>query len=1062
MTPVVAAVTVSSMAERGRAPKRRRVASLVLFAAAVAVLPVIQVVRARSELPQLGVLQGDPHALDDGYRHYVVALSGTPTADLGIAARGPAGATPAAPPADPATRLEIPVAERNGRITPEALDAVSTRGRVVEIARRADGRLVAVVEDLTSLPPDAGLVPLPASREPAAGATGDGPAQLLAVPGTRHVESRAPGVFVVTTSAGPDAYRDVPGVGSVETDPIATVASDDTYWSSQWHLENTGQRIAGVDGVPGTDLGVTDAWAVADGGGRVVAVIDTGTDISHPDLAGSLWHNPRETCGNNVDDDGNGYVDDCVGWDFFNDDPTVNDAGSDNRHATHIAGTIAAGTGNGRGVAGVAPGARVMPLKISNGNTMQISDATEALYYAVDNGADIVNCSFGTGAGVARAQMAGFEAAVAYAGSRGVLVVAAAGNEGVDIDASPRYPAALPEDNLISVAASTSEDQRASFSNWGRVGVDLHAPGVNIVATLPDGQYGGMSGTSMASPTVAAAAAVVWSARPDLDGAGVKALLLDASPAVPAFAGRTVSGRRLDVGEIVNPGGDGVSFRVDGLAAARADAPLNLSVAARVVPQAVPAGDRVRYRATLLTERGGQVYGVVGAPATTSSGDSATGADAAVELGDAAGYDRATASGALPLSLALPAGRYGLVAEAYTAADGTTIGRPWVVYFDVPEPSTAVTPTSPPPSGGSPSPPAPGPPTTGPPPTTGAPGASSPPTTGPGTTTPPAGTPPAPAPTTRATDPPSAPTPLPTAPATTPPPLPGTPAPTPAAPGPAAPPPGAAPVAPPPPAPSPTTAPPAPAVTTAPAPSAPPIPPAPATGPSPTRPAGPTVTAPPLAPVPPAVSGDGFTVRSVSPRYGSTEGGEMVVISGSGFTGNLYVLFGGRQATGWAVSPTMLVVTTPAHTAGPVDIEVGTVGAGSVVYRGGYDYRAPDPVTGTVPTPGRPLPAPGEGGSGSPAPAPAPVPAPAAPAPPGGPTPPSTAAPGAPAPPSVETSPPTTAAAPIRVPVRFSFGDEQEAGGLRLRPVTGGPALAAADGWAARACNLPTCAASRL
>jgi subtilisin family serine protease len=168
-------------------------------------------------------------------------------------------------------------------------------------------------------------------------------------------------------------------------------------------------------------------------------------------------------------------------------------------------------------VAGIAPGARIMPLKISNGNSMRMSDATEALRYAVDNGADIVNCSFGTGAGVPRSAVADFEAAVEYARSRGVLVVVAAGNEGVDIDASPRWPASLPEDNIISVGASTSQDQRASFSNYGSVGVDLHAPGQNIVATLPGGTYGGMSGTSMASPTVAAAAAILWSARPDLD-----------------------------------------------------------------------------------------------------------------------------------------------------------------------------------------------------------------------------------------------------------------------------------------------------------------------------------------------------------------------------------------------------------------------------------------------------------------------------------------------------------------------------------------------------------------
>jgi hypothetical protein len=802
----------------------------------------------------------------------------------------------------------------------------------------------------------------------------------------------------------------------------------------------------------------------------VVAVIDTGMQVSHPDLDGSIWHNPRETCGNGVDDDGNGYTDDCAGWDFFNHDPTVDDDGSDNRHATHLAGTIAARTGNGRGVAGVAPGARIMPLKISNGNSMRMSDATEALYYAVDNGADIVNCSFGTGAGVARAQVADFEAAVEYARTRGVLVMAAAGNEGIDIDASPRYPASLPQDNLVSVGASTSQDQRASFSNWGTVSVDLHAPGLNIVATLPGGAYGGMSGTSMASPTVAAAAAIVWSARPDLDAAGVKALLLDASPAGAAFAGRTVSGHRLDIGEIVNPGGDGVSFRFDGLAAARDDRPVALSVRARLAPQAVPAGDRVRYRATLLTQSGGQVYGVVGAPATTSSGATATSAEAAVELGDAGGYDAGSASVALPLALGLPAGRYGLVAEAYAAADGITIGRPWAVYFTVsapvPEPPPVATTTAPPGGNGGATPsPAPATPV--------APVA--PPTTGGGartTTTVPAG----PGDT-------GAPAPRPTTPTTAPPPAPG-PAPAPA-PLPTSPPvPSPAPVPPPAPGPTPTNPPattpgPAPEHGPAPAPappSAPTTPGAPAPAPSPEAPSGPapgrspapTPTAPPLTPAPPPVTEDGLTIRAVSPRYGSTGGGETIVISGSGFTGNLYVLFGGRPATGWAVSPTMLVVTTPAHEAGLVDVEVGVLAGGSVVYGHGYDYRAPDPTTGTVPTPGRPLPTPpADSGSGSPGPSPG-GPTPTTP---GASTPPTTAAPGPTTPGTGDgggggggAGAPTTSVPPVplRVPVRFTFGDEAAGDGLRLRPLTGGPALAAADSWADRACNQASCPGTRL
>jgi hypothetical protein len=215
------------------------------------------------------------------------------------------------------------------------------------------------------------------------------------------------------------------------------------------------------------------------------------------------------------------------------------------------------------------------------------------------------------------------------------------------------------------------------------------------------------------------------------------------------------------------------------------------------------------------------------------------------------------------------------------------------------------------------------------------------------------------------------------------------------------------------------------------------------------------------------VTEDGLTIRSVGPRYGSTAGGELVTIAGSGFKGNLYVLIGGRAATGYAVSPTMLVVTTPAHVAGTVDVEVGLLGGGSVVYPGGYDYRDPDPGTGTVPTPGRPLPAPPAGGSpgggGS-----TPIPTTPSPAPePGTPgAPPTTASPG-PAPtvpdgaasPSPETTAPPT---PIRVPVRFSFGPEEANRGLRLRPVTGGPDLADPSTWGVRACAEASCPGTRL
>jgi hypothetical protein len=187
----------------------------------------------------------------------------------------------------------------------------------------------------------------------------------------------------------------------------------------------------------------------------------------------------------------------------------------------------------------------------------------------------------------------------------------------------------------------------------------------------------------------------------------------------------------------------------------------------------------------------------------------------------------------------------------------------------------------------------------------------------------------------------------------------------------------------------------------------------------------------------------------------------MILISGSGFTGSLYVLFGGQPATGWAVSSTMVTVVAPPHVAGLVDVEVGVIGKGSVVYPGGYEYRAPAPGTGTVPAPGRPLPTEPDRSGGT------------TPPPPGTTSPTTTTTATTMTTTTTNTTaPPTTTAgstttvrpAPTGAPTRFTFGAEEPAAdnGLRLRPVTGGPSLAGTDRWAALACTQPVCAGTRL
>lgn len=245
------------------------------------------------------------------------------------------------------------------------------------------------------------------------------------------------------------------------------------------------------------------AWPVNRGSGAIVAVVDSGVTISNPDLFGNIWKNGSEVEGNGVDDDANGFVDDVYGADWVGHDGNPNDEAG---HGTHVAGTIAAIADNGVGGAGVAPGAQVMPLRFLDRNGAgNVGDAIAAIEYAIQNGADVVNASWG-----GPAYSAPLEAAIRRAGEMGVVVVAAAGNDGNNNDATPTYPAAMKIPNLISVAATDRSDTLAGFSNYGRTTTHVAAPGVEILSTLGDG-FGYYSGTSMAAPHVAGIAALLRS-----------------------------------------------------------------------------------------------------------------------------------------------------------------------------------------------------------------------------------------------------------------------------------------------------------------------------------------------------------------------------------------------------------------------------------------------------------------------------------------------------------------------------------------------------------------------
>lgn len=292
---------------------------------------------------------------------------------------------------------------------------------------------------------------------------------------------------------------------------------------------------------------LAEAWKVSKGAGVVVAVSDTGVDSSHKDLKGQMWRNPGEVgtdskgrakSSNGVDDDGNGYVDDVYGWDFV----SKRGGGHDHHyHGTHVAGTIAALTG--KTVSGVAPQAKIMDVSFldKNGSGSDVEGA-KSLVYAVDQGAKIINCSWGD-SGEANKLLA---KAIQYAQDHGVLVIAAAGNDGKDTDRSKFMPSGLANENIVSVGATyTGSGMRAWFSNYGQVSVDLAAPGDGIYSLKPGSGYQELSGTSMATPHVAGVAALVWSAHPQYSAAQVKKALMTVRP-VKEWKTECVSGGVLD------------------------------------------------------------------------------------------------------------------------------------------------------------------------------------------------------------------------------------------------------------------------------------------------------------------------------------------------------------------------------------------------------------------------------------------------------------------------------------------------------------------------------------
>lgn len=342
-----------------------------------------------------------------------------------------------------------------------------------------------------------------------------------------------------------------PAVAVAEPDyPLHALATpDDPDFGQLWGLLNTGQN----SGTAGADIKATDAWDISTGSHEVViGVIDSGMDYNHPDLLDNRWVNPGDLPGS------------TYGYSTLNAELDPMDSDS---HGTHVAGTIGASGNNGIGVVGVNWSVTLLPCQFLGPTGGSTAGAIECINYFTDlklnHGVNVkaTNNSWGGGS-----YSDTLRAAIESGGDAGILFIAAAGNSGVDADSTPMYPAAYDLDTIVSVASTDRNDQLSIFtsgaSNYGAVSVDLGAPGSAILSTVPGGGYASYSGTSMASPHVAGAAALLWSVNPDITALEMKSILMDSGDSLSALEGKTVSGKRLNLANAMVDADPTPSFRL--------------------------------------------------------------------------------------------------------------------------------------------------------------------------------------------------------------------------------------------------------------------------------------------------------------------------------------------------------------------------------------------------------------------------------------------------------------------------------------------------------------------